>query len=131
VYVRDPADVAGVRELLQSHAGGRYRIVDRPQLDALGYNPEAAFALEPGEGWAIVGALAPTLVHGTPTVKGNHGQLPDRPGLETGLIAEGPSVRSGAVLGRIHLVDIAPTVAALLGLRMEGVEGRVLRELFR
>jgi predicted AlkP superfamily pyrophosphatase or phosphodiesterase len=135
VYVKHPDDEESVRDVLlkAASAGGEvlYRVLDRRELDRLGYNPEAAFALEPAPGWALTGAFAPEFIHGPATVKGNHGQLPDREGLKTGFLAEGPSVRPGSAVEWMDLTDIAPTVAALLGLDLPDAEGRVLAEIFR
>jgi predicted AlkP superfamily pyrophosphatase or phosphodiesterase len=135
IYVRNPADVAAVADLFRAssqHEGKAiYRVLDRAELEALGSNPDAALGLEPEEGWAFSGALAPALVQGSPTVKGNHGQLPTKPGLETGFVAWGAGIRPGASLDRMRLVDIAPTVASLLGLEMNGVEGAPVRALLR
>lgn len=44
-------------------------------------------------------------------------------------MATGYGIRQGAVLERMSTVDLAPTVAALLGLEMKNVEGRVLTEI--
>lgn len=130
VYVRDPHDVPGVRDALRAAATVegevRYRVLERSELDGLGYNPEAALALDPAEGWAITERLAP----GVPSVKGNHGQLPSRPGLETGFIALGAGVKPGARVGRMRLLDIAPTVSGLLGLDLAGMEGKRLDGMF-
>jgi hypothetical protein len=41
-------------------------------------------------------------------------------------VAAGAGIRKGKKLGRIRLVDVAPTIAALLGVRMPGVDGRVI-----
>ncbi len=134
VYVRRPEDVDGVRQALLRAAAvdgeALYRVLEREELDKRGYNPEAVFALEPSPGYALVSALASELVHGVPTVKGNHGQLPDRPGLHTGFLAEGPALRAGAAVDLMRLTDIAPTIAELLGLKLE-TEGRVLAELLK
>jgi len=123
IYVKNPADLARVRETLLAGASVdgqvRYRVIGRPELDRLGYNPDAALALEPGEGWAITERLGPS----TPTVKGNHGQLPTRPGLQTGFLAEGAGVSRGGSVETMRLLDVAPVVAALLGLEMPGLEG--------
>lgn len=129
VYVKDPADLAKVRDALLAGSAvdgeGRYTLIERKELDALGYNPEAAFALEPAEGWALTERIGPS----TPTVKGNHGQRPTRPGLQTGFIASGAGIPAGVVIPSMRLVDIAPTVAVLLGLEMPGVDGKPLRAL--
>lgn len=131
VYVKDPADLARVRDALLagSAVSGEpvYEVIERPELDRLGYNPDAAFALDPADGWAITERLGPS----SPTVRGNHGQRPTRPGLETGFIAEGAGIRPGTVIARMKLVDIAPTVAALLGLEMAGVEGTPVTRILR
>jgi predicted AlkP superfamily pyrophosphatase or phosphodiesterase len=129
VYVKDPADLARVRDVLlagSSVAGEpQYRVLERAELDRLGYNPDAAFALDPAEGVAFTERLGPS----SPSVKGNHGQLPTRPGLETGFVAEGAGIRRGARVDRMRLVDVAPTVAAMLDLDLWGVDGRIRRDL--
>ncbi|HLY75311.1 MAG TPA: ectonucleotide pyrophosphatase/phosphodiesterase [Planctomycetota bacterium] len=131
IYVKDAKDLSRVREVLLagSSIDGQpgYRVLERPELDLLGYNPEAAFAVEPGEGVAITERLGPS----APTVKGNHGQLPTRPGLETGFVAEGAGIQPGALIERMKLVDIAPAVAELLGLDLPGAEGRCPPGLLR
>ncbi|MFN3486340.1 MAG: alkaline phosphatase family protein [Planctomycetota bacterium] len=135
VYVKDPADVPRVAEAFRRAAvrdGERlYTVLERAELEALGYNPEAALALEPADGWAISGSLTGALVEGTPSVKANHGQRPDRRELHTGFVAAGPGIRPGTVIERMRLIDIAPTVARWLGLEMEGVEGEAIPALGR
>lgn len=135
IYVKDKADggkVAGAFRKAATHEGEAiYRVIEREELDALGFNPEAAFALEPEKGWAFSGALAPTLVHGLPTVKGNHGQLPSRPELQTGFIACGAGVKAGVVVEKMRLIDVAPTIAKLLALDMKDVEGAPLGAILR
>lgn len=131
IYVKDPADTARTKDALLAAAAvdgvARYRVLERPELDALGYNPDAAFALEPADGFAITERIGPS----TPTVKGNHGQLPTRPGLQTGFIAEGAGIRAGAVLDRMRLIDIAPAVAELLKLELPEAEGKTPAGLLR
>lgn len=129
VYVKDPADVEKVRFALLAGSAVdgelKYRLIEREELDRLGYNPDAAFAIDPADGWAVTERLGAS----APTVKGNHGQLPTRPGLQTGFIAEGAGIRAGAVAERMKLVDVAPTVAALLDLDLDGVDGRMRTDL--
>ena len=129
VYVKDPADTDRVRQALLAAASVdgevQYTLIERPRLDRLGYNPDATFALEPADGVAFTERLG----HSTPTVLGNHGQLPTREGLATGFIAEGAGVRTGVTIPRMRLVDVAPTVAAMLGLDLDGVDGRILGEM--
>jgi predicted AlkP superfamily pyrophosphatase or phosphodiesterase len=125
IYVKDAADLPKAREALKGAEG--FRVIERAELDGLGYNPDAAFALEPADGWAITERLGAS----SPTVKGNHGQLPTRPGLQTGLVAEGAGIVAGGKIDRMKLIDIAPSVAKLLGLDLPDVEGRVPDGLLR
>jgi predicted AlkP superfamily pyrophosphatase or phosphodiesterase len=60
-----------------------------------------------------------------------HGYLPDHPDMYPVLVLSGSGIARGARLGHVRNIDVAPTIAALLGLEMRGVEGRVLREAIR
>ena len=46
-------------------------------------------------------------------------------------IAWGAGIRAGARLPEINMTDIGPTAAALLGFRMESVQGRVLQDILK
>jgi predicted AlkP superfamily pyrophosphatase or phosphodiesterase len=57
-----------------------------------------------------------------------HGYLPTHPKMFTSLVLSGHGVKKGATIGHVRSLDVAPTIAALLGLEMNDVEGRVLTE---
>jgi predicted AlkP superfamily pyrophosphatase or phosphodiesterase len=112
---------------LRAGAGDRYTVLTRAELDALGAMPGAALGLEAAPGWMIGGGCGrgrDGSVNG-----GTHGFLPTRDSMLTGFIAAGAGVRAGVLLDRIHLVDIAPTTARLLGLTPPAVEGHVLEAI--
>lgn len=133
VYVKDAADVRKVTEVLRRGENwqGRklYSVIERPELDELGFNKRAALALDPEEGIGFSGQLTGALLEGAPRVRGMHGQRPRRQKLLTGLVAAGAGVRKGASRDRARLIDVAPTVARLLGLDMPDVEGVPLTDL--
>lgn len=60
----------------------------------------------------------------------SHGYLPDHPRMFPALVLSGNGIRRGQRIGSVHNLDIAPTIADILGLSMTGVEGRVVREAF-
>jgi predicted AlkP superfamily pyrophosphatase or phosphodiesterase len=62
---------------------------------------------------------------------GVHGQSPALPDMYATFIAWGAGIKRGAKLKEIDNVDVAPTAAALLGLQMKNVEGRVLRKILQ
>jgi predicted AlkP superfamily pyrophosphatase or phosphodiesterase len=57
-----------------------------------------------------------------------HGYLPDHPLMYPALVLSGAGIAQGQRLGHVKNIDVAPTIAALLGLSMLNVEGRVLKE---
>ena len=48
--------------------------------------------------------------------RGIHGLNPERAELQAGFVVAGPGVAAGVSLGPIRQIDVAPTLAALLGL---------------
>ena len=57
-----------------------------------------------------------------------HGYLPTDPKMFTSLVLSGRGIKKGATIGHVRSLDVAPTIARLLGLEMKDVEGRVLTE---
>ncbi len=57
-----------------------------------------------------------------------HGYLPSHPRMYPSLVLSGAGIKRGETIGHVHNLDIAPTVARLLGLEMPPMSGRVLEE---
>lgn len=135
VYLKDPDDtktLRAIRKLFEDNAiddFGRqmYRIVDRKELDRHGASPEAAFFLEGIPPYMSSGAFTREFSRNA-TLRGNHGYLPTMEDMHTGFVAFGPGIRP-TELGIIELIDIAPTIAKLMGFDMPNVQGRVLTEI--
>ena len=63
---------------------------------------------------------------------GQHGYDSTLPEMRATLVAAGLGIAEGKAIGPVHLVDVAPSVAWLLGIAPpEGVDGRVLEEILR
>lgn len=62
--------------------------------------------------------------------RATHGHQPDL-GPQPTLIAFGPSIKAGAVVERGSIVDIAPTIASILGLDMGRVDGQIMRGILK
>jgi len=123
----DPALAAKVTALFEDLARTRYkglfRVVGREELDALGAYPDALLMIEPAEGYYLSdGYEENAFLIGT-TRRGAHGFLPTEPRMFTGLILSGAGVRAGVPLPSVRQIDIAPTVARLLGFTMPAAEG--------
>jgi hypothetical protein len=130
IRLRDPNDralAARIEQAFTRLAEGRYRgifrVVTRAELDALGAYPDAAFFIEPAEGYYVSdGVTGGTVLVGT-TRRGAHGFLPTEIRMQTGLIASGAGIRPGVPLPLLRQIDIAPTIARLLGFEMPDADG--------
>jgi len=135
VYARDAANALDAREVLETEATrtGAFQVVSAKQLASMGADPQAWFGLAAAPGFALSDDLSGALVR--PSVeRGAPGML--RFGEErasaVGFVAWGRGIRNQVRLPRIEFVDIAPTIAALLGLRLDDdVEGEAYDALLR
>jgi hypothetical protein len=128
--LRDPDDHAAVDEvrrvLAALPAGMRrlFRVVERDELETLGADPHSPLALAAVPGVSMVGETGgPAILPGS---GGAHGYFPDLDDVHTGFVAWGSGVAPGRVVPLMGLVDVAPVVAALLGLDFTAPDG-VLR----
>jgi len=60
---------------------------------------------------------------------GSHGYLASEPKMNGVLVAWGRGIKRGVKLGIVDNIDVAPTIAALLGQKLPGADGKVLREM--
>lgn len=130
IKVKDKGDTAtaeAVTRMFTSLANGAYkglfRVVTRAEMDALAADPEALLALEPVEGYTVNATVEGGTFVAATTRRGQHGYLPTNPQLRTGLILNGAGIRPGLEIPFARQIDIAPTVARLLGLDMKDVDG--------
>jgi hypothetical protein len=60
---------------------------------------------------------------------GTHGYLNTDPKMQAIFIASGVGIPKGIQLGEISNLDIAPTIAALLGIEMKRTEGHAIEQI--
>jgi predicted AlkP superfamily pyrophosphatase or phosphodiesterase len=130
VYVHDRGDrvamLTRAREAIAAYERrfpGRFRFVERDELDRLGADGDAAFGIEPMPGYVLDARLSPPFARAHNRAAG-HGYSPGTPGMETGLVMAGVGVRKGVRLPETRALDVAPTIAALLGLDLPHAEGQ-------
>ncbi len=113
-----------VRALAADTANGIAAVLDRRALDTAGAYPGAAWllAFRPGYrlGYRLRGELR------RPVTGGTHGYLPSDRQMRATFMVSGPGIAAGMRLGLIDMRDIAPTLAARLGVRLLQAEGRDL-----
>jgi predicted AlkP superfamily pyrophosphatase or phosphodiesterase len=86
--------------------------------------------LHPKAGYAFTGAATGDVVHG-PAVNygGTHGYPATDPELDGIFIAQGAGIRRGVKLDRVRNLDVAPTIARLLGVALPTADGRAMEDV--
>ena len=127
VYAEDEDDALLARRALEDEAArtGAFRVVPAATLLRLGADPAAWFGLEAEPGYAFSDATTgPRLAAAAGHAVG--GYLPDRVEMDAGFVAFGPGLRRGVRVPRMGLVDVAPTLARLVGLPLPEADGHAL-----
>ncbi|MBX6365264.1 MAG: alkaline phosphatase family protein [Gemmatimonadetes bacterium] len=124
--VRDPdgdaADaVRRALEALPAPLRATFRIVERDELDALGSDPVAPFALAAAPGFVLDSRTDGPVLRPNPGM--SHGHHPALPEMHTGFVAAGAGIRPGAVAPLLPLTAVAALVAALLDLDFDAPDG--------
>lgn len=119
-----------LEELRADHRNGIARVLNAAQIGALGSFPEADFLVEFAPGFYLGTALqGELLVPGTS--KGTHGYLAERPEMHAAFFIKGAPIAARKDLGIIDMRQIAPTLAAVLGVPLPTAKLRpvpVMRE---
>ena len=139
VYVTDPAKRAellpklkallaateGVDQILdgtEGHTLGMPTPDENRGMGDLVLYAKAGYAFKPGH-------TAATVVEESKNYLGTHGYLNTDPELDGIFIASGYGIRPAVKLPRMANIDIAPTLATLLGVKLPNPDGRVLTEI--
>lgn len=136
IYVLDQDRRKELIDTLSAKFAGVEGVLDvlRPdQFSALGVplpgeSPEAPdLVLTTGPGYSFANNIAGETIVDAGGSKGTHGHDPRPDYMHATFVACGAGIRPGAKLGIIDNVDVAPTIAHLLGIEMTS-DGRVLHE---
>jgi predicted AlkP superfamily pyrophosphatase or phosphodiesterase len=142
VYVTDPANrqrlVPQLKEWFKQLEGVD-RILGPEDFPALGLpDPEknkqmADLVLAGKEGYSFGASTdgAAVVDIGTTANPGNHGYLNSDPEMTAIFIAWGYGITPGSSLPEFKNVDIAPTIALLLGLKMKDIDGAPLHTILK
>lgn len=139
VYVTNPARKAELlpklRELF-AQTEGVDRVLDGHEGPTLGMpTPEenqgmGDLILYPKPGYAFnSNAAGESVIAPSGNYNGTHGYLNSDPEIDGIFIASGRGIRRGVVLERMANVDVAPTIARLMGLNLPDPDGRVLTDI--
>jgi len=135
VFAKDAQNAVAARRVLEAEGrrSGSFDVVPAADLAEQGADREAWFGLAARPGFAFGNALTGPLLRPSER-RSAAGGFPFRDGAEgaVGVVAWGRGVRGQVRLPALALVDVAPTIAALLGLRLDDKpDGQPLTGLLR
>jgi predicted AlkP superfamily pyrophosphatase or phosphodiesterase len=137
VYLTEPKTEDGPKiiEALRQLEGIE-AILEPAQFGALGLpvpsrNPQVGdLLLVAREGYAFSDeALEDDAITPLPIPLGSHGYLATDPQMNGVFVAWGRRIKPGMKLSTADILDVAPTIAELLGISLPGVQGKVLAEI--
>jgi predicted AlkP superfamily pyrophosphatase or phosphodiesterase len=135
VYIMNSAKRTSLLHSLPQQFGaieGIARVITSAQFPEFGYPaPEknegmADLVLVASDGYAFDGKSDGEPVSESVPPVGSHGYLNTDPDMNAIFIAWGAGIRKGIQMPEIRNVDVAPTIARLLGIEMSGVSGHAL-----
>lgn len=138
VYVTDPARRAELLPKLKAQCSaleGVDRVVDGNDGPTLGMPTPAEnqgmgdLVLFAKNGYAFREGVTGPLIDESKNYLGTHGYPNTDPELDGIFIASGYGIQPGVKIPRVANLDVAPTLAALLEVKLPNVEGRVLEEI--
>jgi predicted AlkP superfamily pyrophosphatase or phosphodiesterase len=131
VYVKNAEDVETRKALLDTllplagkPASGIKRIYRGDEIRAKGGDGAAFLALEAADSFDIIDGYRGNYLSGS-IFAATHGYDPERPEMLASLLIYGPAIAPGKI-ERARLIDVAPTVARWLGLKLDNTEGAPL-----
>jgi hypothetical protein len=135
VYARDAENALEARKWLEGEAAktGAFEVVPASDLAASGGDPQAWFGLAAHSGFAFGNGLSPPILRPS-EIRGSAGAFPFRDPETTGvgLVAWGRGIRPRVRVPTMNLSDVAPTIAKLLGLRLDSdLDGEAMVGILR
>ncbi len=134
IILRDPADTDALeraRRVLKNYPppqmGARpvYRVIEAGEVRRLGANTRAALMLEAAEGYSFGKNVTGDVITANDK-RGQHGYLPTTANYRASFIAVGAGVTRRGDMGEIRMIDIGPTIAKALGLKLKDADGHTL-----
>lgn len=140
VYFNDPATASALAQempaLFKDHEGvvdviapDRYSAMGWPMPDQNHHMANLVLAAK--DGYSFGGSAGGEEIVTFPPFMafGSHGYLNSNPKMNAVFIAAGRGIRKGAKLDTFQNTNVAPTIAKLLGLKMENIDGKPLDEI--
>ena len=143
IYMNDKNDRALYEQvkaflysLQQNSVNGIEEVLSGIEAGEMGADPECSFMLEARCGFYFLDDVTENYLESIQQhdlqkkhILATHGYSPNKAGYHTIFMAAGKGIKKGVMVSSMNLVDIAPTLAALLGLDLGKADGQVISEL--
>lgn len=144
IYIKDERDLETKKavfdlcsNLAKDENYGIEQVYTGKEAEALGADNHCFLMLEAKRGFYfteyLTGELLETITKKDVEEKrftlASHGYSPEKPQYGTVFIAKGNGIRDRVEVPEMELIDEGPTLARILGLRFDGVDGRVINEM--
>ena len=140
IYTRGKVDLAKVKASF-AHVEGIGAIYDHDQAVEKGADPNCSFLVAAKPGYyftdevnrpAVVEKVDPATLDEPNRYRGMHGFDPNEPDYYTSAIFFGPDINSGVTVENSKMVNEAPTLAHLLGVKFpEPIAGKEINEVIK
>ena len=142
IYIKDRKDKtiksqveAFLYSLQQNPANGIEDVLSGKEAARLGADPECSFMLEARRGFYFLDDVSDDFIEPIQQhdeqkkhILATHGYSPNKADYHTIFMASGKGIKKDVTVSHMDLVDIGPTLAALLGLDLGKTDGHVVKE---
>jgi predicted AlkP superfamily pyrophosphatase or phosphodiesterase len=135
IFLKNPQDQIAAqeveklfRELEEDSDNPLWRITVRRDAARLGADPHAVLFLDAAPLFQLSDRASGSTI-GKAADRAAYGYLPSRAEMRGALFISGKVIKAGQKIEYARLIDVAPTIARLLGLEMKTARGRVLSEV--
>lgn len=122
-----------LKALSLDESKGIAKIYRNDEIIDLGGDPKATFMIEAKRGFIFIDKFNDSIVTSTTPKEGksngNHGYHPNSPDIHTLFIGCGEEFKENFFMDNMNLVDIAPTLSKVLGIKFPKCDGRVIDEI--
>ncbi|HIX15055.1 MAG TPA: ectonucleotide pyrophosphatase/phosphodiesterase [Candidatus Hungatella pullicola] len=132
IRLKDPRDTQAadtlsvvMSQLEQDKDSGILEILTGEQARKRGGFPEAAYVLVSKKGYELRDDVTGPYCRTKLTQKAQHGYSEEFPEMRASFMLAGPGIAKGEIQG-VRLIDVAPTLAGLMGAVLEEAEGKNL-----
>ena len=104
---------------------GIAQVIDHAGVVQRGANPAASFYVDFRPGYEM-GQRPDAPLDSPSALKGMHGNFPEHPEMHSSFFIAGPGIPRRGNIGAIDMLDIAPTLARVMGYDMPTASGKPL-----